>query len=69
MFLNDERTAEVRGFMLAHVFQIQRDEIEAIPEHFMCFLLSKHFQEEDFAATIRKKQSASWALKWSLNIS
>ena len=25
---------------------------------------SKHFHEEDFATVIRKKQSASWALKW-----
>lgn len=27
-------------------------------------LQSKRFKEEDFATTIRKKQSVSWALKW-----
>lgn len=28
------------------------------------FLYSKFFKEGDFASVIRKKQSASWALKW-----
>lgn len=25
---------------------------------------SKNFSEDDFASALRKKQSASWALKW-----
>uniref|UniRef100_A0A8C8GEX1 S1 motif domain-containing protein n=1 Tax=Oncorhynchus tshawytscha TaxID=74940 RepID=A0A8C8GEX1_ONCTS len=33
------------------------------PPSLMRGLQSKHFLEEDFATTIRKKQSASWALK------
>ncbi|XP_037830181.1 tetratricopeptide repeat protein 14 isoform X2 [Kryptolebias marmoratus] len=33
------------------------------PPSMMRGLQSKHFQEEDFASAIRKKQSASWALK------
>lgn len=33
------------------------------PPSLMRGLQSKHFQEEDFAAVIRKKQSSSWALK------
>ncbi|KAM4628618.1 tetratricopeptide repeat protein 14 [Polymixia lowei] len=33
------------------------------PPSLMRGLQSKHFQEEDFASVIRKKQSASWALK------
>lgn len=28
------------------------------------FFLSKNFNEEDFATALRKRQSASWALKW-----
>ncbi|XP_041704935.1 tetratricopeptide repeat protein 14-like isoform X2 [Coregonus clupeaformis] len=37
------------------------------PPSLMRGLQSKHFLEEDFAKTIRKKQSASWALKWYAN--
>lgn len=28
------------------------------------FFNSKNFSEDDFASALRKKQSASWALKW-----
>ncbi|TFK01839.1 complement decay-accelerating factor-like [Platysternon megacephalum] len=37
---------------------------ESSPPSLMRGLQSKNFNEEDFAFALRKKQSASWALKW-----